>query len=277
MRIPFLFLASASQKRMAHVAPNLSCAMFFAFLWLTAVGGSPCRGASANPAASATAESEGRALAAHLIGPEQKPPENFTASGLLTSRDRSGKRSDFPVTFQILVSPTNWIASYEVQMNNPPQSVKLAVIHFDNGGSNEYWLAQSTPAARETKPVRLRPDQTVAPLAGSDFWLFDLGLEFFYWPDQRLAKKEMRRGRSCRVLESRNPHPTPEGYSRVLSWIDLETSSLIRAEAYDRQNRLLKEFHPGAIAKVNGRTQLKEMEIRNLQTGSKTQIEFNFE
>ena len=111
-------------------------------------------------------------------------------------------------------------------------------------------------------------------LAGSDFWLSDLGLEFFHWPQQRLLKKQLKRGQSCNVLESVNPHPTTNGYSRVVSWIDIDSGGIVHAEAYDQGKKLLKEFAPKEFKKVNGRWELSEMEIRNVKTGSRTRLEF---
>ena len=85
----------------------------------------------------------------------------------------------------------------------------------------------------------------------------------------------MKRGRSCEVLESTNPNPSTNGYSRVVSWIDNETLGIVHAEAYDFKNKLLKEFDPKSFKKVNGQWELQEMEIRNDQTGSRTRLEFN--
>jgi hypothetical protein len=117
----------------------------------------------------------------------------------------------------------------------------------------------------------------MTPFANSDFWLADLGLEFFHWPEQRLLKSEMRSGRSCRVLESLNPAPAPGAYARVVSWIDNETSGIVHAEAYDLKNKRLKEFDPKEFKKIKGQWQLQEMRIENNQTGSRTWIEFNLD
>ena len=115
----------------------------------------------------------------------------------------------------------------------------------------------------------------MSPFAGSDFWIADLGLEFFHWPEQKILKPyEMRRGRACHVLESTNPNPSPNGYSRVVSWIDNETLGIVQAEAYDAKGELLKEFYPKSFKKVNGQWELQEMEIRNDRTGSRTRLEF---
>ncbi|MGP8021051.1 MAG: outer membrane lipoprotein-sorting protein [Limisphaerales bacterium] len=111
--------------------------------------------------------------------------------------------------------------------------------------------------------------------AGSDFWVEDLSLEFFHWPEQKILKHEMRRGRACQILESTNPSPSPNGYSRVVSWIDNETLGIVQAEAYDAKGELLKEFYPKSFKKVNGQWELQEMEIRNDQTGSRTRLEFD--
>jgi hypothetical protein len=121
----------------------------------------------------------------------------------------------------------------------------------------------------------LPENEIMAPFAGSDFWIADLGLDFFHWPEQKILKHEMRRGRACQVLESTNPDPTPAGYSRVVSWIDNETLGIVQAEAYDAKGDLLKEFYPKSFKKVNGQWELQEMEIRNDQTGSRTRLDFD--
>ncbi len=85
----------------------------------------------------------------------------------------------------------------------------------------------------------------------------------------------MRRGRSCKVLESTNPSPSTNGYSRVVSWIDNESGGIVHAEAYDAKGGLLKEFDPKSFKKVNGQWELQDMEIRNVRTGSRTRLEFD--
>ena len=115
------------------------------------------------------------------------------------------------------------------------------------------------------------------PFANSDFWLTDLGLEFFYWPEQKVLPKttNLKRGREYTLLESTNRHPSTNGYSRVLTCIDKETGGILEAEAYDTKGELLKVFEPKSFKKVNGQWQLQEMEIRNVQTGSRTRLEFD--
>jgi hypothetical protein len=113
------------------------------------------------------------------------------------------------------------------------------------------------------------------PFAGSDFWECDLGLEFLHWPRQKILKKEFRRQCACMVLESTNPHPTTNGYSRVVSWIDEESLGIVEANAYDANGKKLKNFYPKNLEKVNGQYQVQSMIMENLQTGSRTRLEFD--
>jgi hypothetical protein len=155
--------------------------------------------------------------------------------------------------------------------------VKLQVIHNEDA-PNQYRLMQSDAAGGwRDDGWLLTGDEAMIPFAGSDFWLADLGLEFFRWPNQRLLKKEMRRGQSCNVLESLNLKSGAGRYRRVVCWLDIETGGIVHAEAYDEQNKLLKEFDPKEFKKVDGRWELREMEIRNLKEKSSTRLEFNLD
>ena len=113
------------------------------------------------------------------------------------------------------------------------------------------------------------------PFAVSDFSLCDLGLEFFHWPQQKILKKEFHRQCACTVLESTNPNPTTNGYSRVVSWIDEESLGIVEAYAYDANGKKLKNFYPKNFEKVNGQYQVQSLIMENLQTGSRSQLEFD--
>ena len=123
--------------------------------------------------------------------------------------------------------------------------------------------------------LKLKPSQIMAPFAGSDFWIADLGLEFFHWPEQKLLRKEVKRSRGCSVLESTNPNPSANGYSRVVSWIDNDSLGIVDAYAYDLNGKKLKNFYPKDLKKVDGQYQVQTLIMENLQTGSKTRLEFD--
>jgi len=204
----------------------------------------------------------GRELAQELRS--LRPETSFTNTGKLFIRASKKQRWEVNYTCRVIVTPTNWTSFYSAARgtNTLPG---FSVEHRENA-PNVY---------RDDAGNPLSPAQTIAPFAGSDFWLADLGLEFFHWPEQRVLKWEMKRSFGCKVLESRNPDPAAGGYARVLSWIHEETGALIQAEAYDSHGKFLKEFRPTETKKVNGRRELKEMVIENVQTDSTTTLVFD--
>jgi hypothetical protein len=219
------------------------------------------------------AEIQGRRLAQQLL--EQQPATNFVQNGVLTIRASKGKRSEIPVQIQTLVQGPVWQVDYET--TGPSNRVRLIVLHEPDRPNGYYLWTGLEGGGIETdrKAATLSGKEIMKPFAGSDFWVADLGLEFFHWPEQKVLKKEIKRSRGCTVLESINPNPPTNGYSRVVSWIDGETLGIVQAEAYDAGGKLLKEFEPKSFKKVNGQWELQEMEIRNVQTGSRTRLEFD--
>jgi hypothetical protein len=228
-------------------------------------------------------EIRGRQLAQQLL--EQRPVESFTNTGVLQIRGAKGGRSNVPVKCEVIAPATNsnWESIYEASATN--QSVKLVVIHGANQ-VNEYFYATNSaieiPILGDIPMLghlfhshQLTGSQTLTPFAGSDFWLADLGLEFFHWPDQKILKGETMSGRFCKVLESTNPDPPTNGYSRVVSWIDNESLGIVQAKAYDTKGKLLKSFYPKDVKKVDGQWQVGSMTIDNIQTGSRTKLIFD--
>lgn len=230
---------------------------------------------AAEPAgASSKAEREGQTLAASLR--EQRPTSEFATTGTLSIRHPNGERTTLFLRMHVEVGDPAWKNIYEAGPNSNRITHQLTIVHT-NGASPQYLLAQADAAGALAPSQTLDSAHVADSFAGTDFGMCDLGLDFFHWPHQRIVKTEMRKGRSCKVLESSRDQPAGTGYKRVLSWIDIETSGLIRAEAYDASNQMAKVFSLKGFSKVDGRWQLKELEIRNPKTDSVTRLEFDLE
>ena len=207
------------------------------------------------------AAKEGKALVEEILS--QKPAQNTTNAGVMSVRGRN-TYAQIPVKFEVFNTATNWCSRYTASNMN------ILLLH-DDTHANQYRLTLPDGKTRD-----FSGNQAIkTPFGGSDFSIGDLGLEFFHWPDQRLTKKEMRRNRSCKVLESINPEPIAGSYSKVVSWIDNESDGIVMAQAYDAQGKLLKDFNPKKIKKIDGQWQLQEMEIDNDQTDSSTLVDFD--
>jgi hypothetical protein len=253
---------------------------FMRLFSMMAIGMFAAVGALAEPAEVLTdAQIQGNDLATRLYY-NTRPVESSTNTGVLKIRNQRGVTLEIPTTFAITVAETNWQSVYSIPGTNTNGNeaawTALVVTHFGDNIPNGYQYYKVFPEPEKHGPVvtNLTDKQIMAPFAGSDFWVADLGLEFFNWPAQKILKKEFSRGRACMVLESVNPDPA-NGYSRVDSWIDEESYYIVHAEAFDAKGKLLKEFDPKSFKKVNGQWQLQGMEIQNVQKGSRTRIEFD--
>jgi hypothetical protein len=216
------------------------------------------------------AEIQGCKLAQKIL--EQQPTENSEQTGVLKIRDANGKNSEISIKCKIVAGPASWTNIFQIEETARPFELKIV-----RADSNQYFVTFFCPACENPAPAtsRLDANNLTWSIGNSDFWACDLGLEFFHWPEQMILKKEIKRSRGCSVLESTNPDPSTNGYSRVVSWIDNDGGGIVQAFAYDVQGKLLKEFYPTSLKKVNGQYQVQEMEMLNDQTKSRTRLTFD--
>jgi hypothetical protein len=220
----------------------------------------------------------GRALVEKILLAQQ---QNFTNRGVLQIRDKSRAQTSIPIQFEVQATPATTRNIFRtIPGKEDGRSWSLIVTH-DGLKPNVYEYAIHSPGAVNpgisVKTTNAPP--ITETFAGSDFALVDLGLEFFHWPDQRVTKNQIRKGRACKVLESVNPKPTADSYARVVTWIDNDTSGIVHAEAYGLKdkNKPLKEFDPQNFTQVEGQWQIEQMEISNHQNGSRTRIVFDYD
>lgn len=230
------------------------------------------------------AEIQGQQLAQNILQQLAQQPAGTatTNTGILRIRDHGGHRSTIPIECVSIFTPTNWQILYEASCTN--QIEILWVIH--SAGQQDLYFSETNhpvpllgdvpvPADLFRDRRELSGAEISTPFAGSEFRLGDLGLEFIHWPEQRVIRRETHRSCGCTVLESTNPSPGPNGYSRVDSWIDNDTLGIVEAYAYDIGGRKLKDFYPKDFKKVNGQWQVQTLVMDNVQTGARSRLEFD--
>ncbi len=214
---------------------------------------------------------DGLALAADLTS--RIPDKPLTNHGVLTIRAKRQEPVKLPVTIVMRPDGDTWTTTYETRHGG---KIETFTIHQGVDGPNRYtWTQAGGIVSVSSSNATLRADQLMRPFAGSDFWLADLGLEFLHWPGQKLLRKELRRGQSCHVLESTLHGASDRGYARVVAWIDIDTGGIVDAYAYDSQGRELKHFYPRSFQKINGRYEIKRIDISSSQDGSVTTLQFD--
>ena len=218
-------------------------------------------------------EKSGAELAARLRAAAPPEPTAFTGKLEVVTRD-DDKGITVPIRSTITPGATNWVVVYQALEGAGCPGQRLAIIHTPNR-PNVYTLDTEDPGGKPARTISIGTNELASPFSRSDFWFCDLGLEFLHWPKQRVLRHEMRRSRPCWVLESATPTPLPGGYARVLSWVDVEHDGILLAEAYDAGGKKVKEFKLGSFRKVDGRYELENMKMRNLRTGSESELKFD--
>lgn len=215
----------------------------------------------------------GQQLAAEL---RNAPPEEASEiTGMLKVRAPS-RKMDLPVRAQVVMEGDKWKTSYTTKGTSNAPAFQVLVIHATNS-PNQYFFSQAKDNSGPVpEPVALQntEPQNVS-LAGSDFSLADLGLDFLHWPEQNRLTGELRLGRDCYLLESRNPKAGE--MVRVKSWIDKESNGVLVAEGYNAKDELVKKFSlsGSSFKKIKGRWQLEKMTIYSPKKKSETVLQFD--
>lgn len=240
------------------------------------VTGAAIKPSGPKPLPPAEAVKQGRELVAQLLS--EKPAQDTTNTGVLNIRPAHGTATNIFIRFEARTGGDQWETIYTASRTpGATPFVRLRVAH-KTGAPNEYFLSENKNGSIQngnSTEKNLTGNEAQLSFAGSDFAISDLGLEFLHWPDQRVLRKEIRRGQSCDVLQSINPKPAPGAYSRVISWIDIDSGGIMNAEAYDSNAKLWKEFIAKSVKKIRGQWELEEIEMDNHRTDSRTTIKFD--
>lgn len=208
----------------------------------------------------------GQRLAQHMRQTQLLSAEPL--QGTLQTKQRRGQR----ITQAIWIRHANGSPTHSTfTVSSPNKNIARLTILHNPQQTPRYYLSDNP--SQLGRP--LSPQEAMSSFAHSDFWPADLGLEFFYWPRQKIlpnVRIKMRKGVACQVLESRLQPASNFGYNRVRSWISREHFGLIYAEAYNAEGRRVKTFEVSGLQKINGQWKVKELRIRNEITKSTTKL-----
>lgn len=210
----------------------------------------------------------GQQLAQHMRQTQLLHAERIQCT--LQTKQRRGRRITQTIQFYTNANQTH--SKFTVSGPNG-NIVRLTILRNPQQAPRYYLSDNPNQIGRP-----LSPQEAMSSFASSDFWPADLGLEFFYWPQQRILPNiriKMRKGIACRVLESRRQPAADFGYSIVRSWISREHFGLVYAEAYNADGKRVKTFEVSGLQKVDGQWKIGELRIRNEITKSTTKLIFH--
>ncbi len=147
------------------------------------------------------------------------------------------------------------------------------------GGARSH-LAITWPAGQpaefryfEGQPLQAAPlPDLVANIGGTDISWMDLSLSFLWWPGAKTVGAEEVRGRTCYVMDVPAPADAFPGCTGVRLWIEPKINIMLRAEAYDAQNDLMRRMEVKSFKKINDRWVIKDIELTSLPSRHKTYL-----
>jgi hypothetical protein len=101
-------------------------------------------------------------------------------------------------------------------------------------------------------------------LLDSQFSYYDLGLPFLQWAEPKLVGDDRVRGQDCSVIEVK---ATGQPYARAKLWIHREYYALLRAEAFDADDNLVKRFAITSFKRIGEVWIPRGIEIASLPPG----------
>lgn len=159
---------------------------------------------------------------------------------------------------------------------SPPDVKGVGFLQWaDPHAKDEQWLYLP-----ELKRVRqISAGAKHESFVGTDFSYDDLAIisEVTDWSDadahSTLLRAEPLDGQNCDVLEF-----TPVGkdlsYGKIVAWLRAEDLVMLQYEMYDKSNRLEKNLRMSDVRTIGAIPTAFRMEMRNLQSGSHTSVEF---
>ncbi len=143
-------------------------------------------------------------------------------------------------------------------------------------GSDEQFLF--LPELRRSR--RIAASRRNARFVNTDFTYEDMERRHPGRSMHRFFKSGQALNRDCWVIESISKNPDDSHYRNILSWVDRESSLVLKAEFYDKKGRLAKHFEVQEIRKIDGiwtatRVLMKDVLRHHSTLLTLTRVEYN--
>ncbi len=145
-------------------------------------------------------------------------------------------------------------------------------VEFSSAG-NGVWTADSMDG-----PWRKLPRERYGErILDSDATYEDLSLNFIHWADVSVLGRDSIKTVPAFAYEAMAP-VKGSGYHRIRYWVGTETYALLRADAYNADNQVVKRLEVNGVMRLGDAVTIKELQISTLIPGrdlsaSRTYIE----
>ncbi len=140
-------------------------------------------------------------------------------------------------------------------------------------GKNSF--AMTKRSVDEGPPEVAEANELFAPIAGSEFTLFELMAPYVYWPEFKYEGRTTFRGSPTHLFWMYPPQEDIELKNRiggVRLYINDQFNVLVQTQLFDADESLMKTLYIVGIERVDGQAIFKEMDVRNEKTRDKTRL-----
>lgn len=120
---------------------------------------------------------------------------------------------------------------------------------------------------------RIAAQDKTSSFVGSDFTYEDISGRDIEDDNHAIVKEDKIGEKDCYVIKS-VPKGSDTDYSYKLSWIDKTSFLPLKEEYYDRKGELYRVFTADEIKDVHGFPTITKRQMKNLQTGHRTEVVF---
>ncbi len=147
----------------------------------------------------------------------------------------------------------------------------LSWTYNDPSKNDDKWLY--LPAMKKTRRISGKSSRTDY-FMGSDFTYNDMSSRNVDEEEHTLLREETVAEHKCWVVESK-PKDKEELYSRRITWIRQDCLLPVKAEYYDKLNKLHRRLSVSQVKQVDGYWTIQAMNMENVQTGHATEIKMS--
>ena len=111
-------------------------------------------------------------------------------------------------------------------------------------------------------------------IESTDLTWADLSLSFLWWRGGRIVGTDTAKGRDCYLVDVPAPAwgADSTGYSRVRLWVDQSLHMLLRADAFDANDKHVRRLWVRSLKKMEGRWMIKDMEVQSYPPVQRTRL-----
>lgn len=153
---------------------------------------------------------------------------------------------DIVMTGRLFATRRGEPTAFEILVNASATELRTII----RAGSSEWLMIQpDTGAVRWYRKGagELTGDQRLERILDSHFTVYDLAAPYLRWPNIAYLQEDRLKGANCHKIEARADN---QPYRRVQLWIDQGSDALLRAEAYDAEDRMIKRFWVTSVRKL---------------------------